>query len=207
MGGWHPRAGPSALARQGGRRDGVAPGRRHVRSDGDDFAATQTPPPARRPFDGIDLLPIVTSDKTVERPLSGGSTGRIAGSAPRGSAAGNMCGTAPSIPFDLDADPGERENLGYREPARLADLRQRLARWEEDADKSSAEFPMNFGSAASCVRSQAPAGSPHGRGPCGTIQVEANTKTSRRDWLVSGRALRSPASCKRTRRRSSRERH
>ena len=33
------------------------------------LAATQTPPPATRPFDGIDLLPIVTSGKTVERPL------------------------------------------------------------------------------------------------------------------------------------------
>jgi arylsulfatase A len=111
------------------------------------LAATQTPPPATRPFDGIDLLPIVTSGKTVERPLFW----RIDRQDRRQRAARvgrwkYVRDGAIDLLFDLDADPGERENLGYREPARLADLRERLARWEEDVDKSSAEFPMNFGS-------------------------------------------------------------
>ena len=48
--------------------------------------------------------------------------------------------------FDLSADPGERHDVGYDEPARLADLRARLARWEQDVDASAVEFPMNLGS-------------------------------------------------------------
>ena len=89
----------------------------------------------------------MTSGKTVERPLFW----RIDRQDRRQRAARvgrwkYVRDGAIDLLFDLDADPGERENLGYREPARLADLRERLARWEEDVDKSSAEFPMNFGS-------------------------------------------------------------
>ena len=111
------------------------------------LAATGTPPPHRRPPDGIDLLPILTHGRTVERPLFW----RIDRQDRRQRAARvgrwkYLRDGAIDLLFDLNADPGERENLGYREPARLADLRAQVARWEEDVDKSGAEFPMNIGS-------------------------------------------------------------
>jgi arylsulfatase A-like enzyme len=111
------------------------------------LAVTGTPPPSTRPLDGLDLLPIVSSGKDVERPLFW----RIDRQDRRQRAARlgrwkYVRDGAIDLLFDLDADPGERENLGYREPARLADLRTRLARWEEEVDRSALEFPMNHGS-------------------------------------------------------------
>ncbi len=111
------------------------------------LAATGTSLPAHRPPDGLDLLPIVTSGKTVQRPLFW----RIDRQDRRQRAARlgrwkYVRDGSIDLLFDLDADPGERENLAYREPARLADLRARLAAWEADVDKSSLDFPMNHGS-------------------------------------------------------------
>jgi arylsulfatase A-like enzyme len=111
------------------------------------LAATGTSMPANRPMDGIDLLPIVSSGKTVERPLYW----RIDRQDRRQRAMRlgrwkYLRDGAIDLLFDLEADPGERNNLGYNEPARMADLRARLARWEEEMNKVSNEFPMNHGS-------------------------------------------------------------
>lgn len=110
------------------------------------LAATGTPPSSKRPPDGINLLPLVTSRTTVERPLFW----RIDRPDRRQRAARvgrwkYIRDGGIDLLFDLDADPGEREDLGYREPAHVADLRARLARWEEDVDRSALEFPMNHG--------------------------------------------------------------
>jgi hypothetical protein len=48
--------------------------------------------------------------------------------------------------FDLAADPGERDNLGSREAARMGDLRARVTKWEAEMDASAVEFPFNAGS-------------------------------------------------------------
>jgi arylsulfatase A-like enzyme len=111
------------------------------------LAATGTSVPANRPMDGIDLLPIVSSGKTVERPLYW----RIDRQDRRQRAMRlgrwkYLRDGAIDLLFDLEADPGERNSLGYSEPARMADLRARLARWEEEMNKVSNEFPMNHGS-------------------------------------------------------------
>jgi arylsulfatase A len=111
------------------------------------LAATRTAPPSKRPLDGVDLLPRLTAPAAGGRPLFW----RIDRPDRRQRAVRlgqwkYVRDGAIDLLFDLSADPGERNDRGYDEPARLADLRARLARWEQDVDASALEFPMNLGS-------------------------------------------------------------
>ncbi len=110
------------------------------------LAATKTSPAARRPFDGVDLLPLLTTKTTSERAMFW----RIDRPDRRQRAVRvgrwkYLRDGAIDLLFDLEADPGERDDRGYHEPARLADLRARVARWEQEVDASAVEFPMNAG--------------------------------------------------------------
>ena len=111
------------------------------------LAATGTPGPTSRPPDGVDLLPLIAGASPVERALFW----RIdrADRRQRAARAGRwkyVRDGAIELLFDLEADPGERENLGAREPAHLAELRGRLTKWEDDVDASAAAHPVNAGS-------------------------------------------------------------
>jgi arylsulfatase A-like enzyme len=111
------------------------------------LAATGTPPPGKRPPDGLDLLPLIDGRATsVDRPLFW----RIDRPDRRQRAVRlgrwkYLRDGAIDMLFDLEGDPGERDDRSYHEPARLAELRARVRRWEQDVDASAVEFPMNVG--------------------------------------------------------------
>jgi hypothetical protein len=42
--------------------------------------------------------------------------------------------------FDLDADIGERQNLGYQHPEILEELKSKLRGWEAEMDASEREI-------------------------------------------------------------------
>jgi arylsulfatase A-like enzyme len=49
-------------------------------------------------------------------------------------------GNTMDLLFDLDADIGERMNLGYKHPKVLEDLKARLKTWETEMDASEREI-------------------------------------------------------------------
>ena len=90
-----------------------------------------------RPLDGLDLLPLLTGQKEVERTFCW----RIDRADRRQKAVRQgkwkyLKDGAIELLFDLSADPGERRDLAYRHPEVVARLRDALAAWESDVDSA-----------------------------------------------------------------------
>ncbi len=99
--------------------------------------------PADRPFDGINLIPILTGERPeqtrtlcwrMDRP------GRQQKAIRHGPWKFITDGGTAEMLFDLSKDSGERRDLFFRFPEVVADLKQRLAAWEADLAKETPEI-------------------------------------------------------------------
>jgi arylsulfatase A-like enzyme len=99
-------------------------------------------PAADRPFDGINLLPILTGEQNEQtRTLCW----RIDRAARQQKAVrhGNWKYIQDSnveMLFDLASDIGERRDVSFQNPEVFADLKHRLAQWEAELAKERTEF-------------------------------------------------------------------
>jgi arylsulfatase A len=109
------------------------------------LAAAGAEQQAGRPLDGINLLPMLRGDKPhvprtfywrVDR------TDRKQKAIRHGKWKFVQDGMVGML-FDLEADIGERHDLGYRNPAVLRDLQKRLADWEAELAKSPPAMVVN----------------------------------------------------------------
>ena len=96
--------------------------------------------PKGRTLDGINLLPLLIGDRTRERTFFW----RIERKDRQQKAVRQgiwkyVRDGGIELLFDLSADPGERKDLGYRRPEKVAELRKLLAGWEKEM---AAERPM-----------------------------------------------------------------
>ena len=94
-------------------------------------------PAADRPFDGINLLPILTGEQPVQ---SRTLFWRVNNAIRRQKAVrhGNWKYVQDSnvdLLFDVVADPGERVDLSFRRPDVVAEAKRHLAAWEADLAK------------------------------------------------------------------------
>lgn len=99
-------------------------------------------PAADRPFDGINLLPILADGRPpVPRTLCWriDRTGRQQKAVRHGKWKYLQDGNVEML-FDLAADIGERRDLFFRHPEVFADLKQRLAAWEDELAKENPEM-------------------------------------------------------------------
>jgi arylsulfatase A-like enzyme len=106
------------------------------------LAATETKAPAGRTLDGIDLLPVIAEGKPpVDRTLFWriDRADRRQKAARRGKWKYVRDG-AIELVFDLEADVGERRNLGHVHPERVAELREAVNEWERDLAKNPPPF-------------------------------------------------------------------
>ncbi len=100
-------------------------------------------PTPGKPFDGIDLLPVL---RGVKPELERTFFWRVDRSTRRQKAVRRgrwkyvHDANYTQLLFDLEADPGERVNLGVRRPEVMADLKARLAAWEKEMDAHEREF-------------------------------------------------------------------
>lgn len=99
-------------------------------------------PAQDRPFDGIDLLPILTGDKKEQ-------TRTLYWRIDRASRQQKVVRHGPwkyiqdsnvEMLFHLDSDIGERHDVSFQNPAVFADLKDRLATWEAEMAKEPTEF-------------------------------------------------------------------
>jgi arylsulfatase A-like enzyme len=107
------------------------------------LAAAGGKPPAGHVLDGLDLMPLLTGESAgAERTFFW----RIDRSQRRQKAVRHgkwkyvQDGVVVDLLFDLEADPQERVDLGWRQPGVLADLKQRLAAWEAELAKQPTAF-------------------------------------------------------------------
>ncbi len=98
--------------------------------------------PADRPFEGINLLPVVTGEKTAQaRTLcwridrKGREQKAVRHSHWKYIQDGNV-----EMLFDLDADISERRDLQFKQPAVFAELKRHLADWERDLAQERPDF-------------------------------------------------------------------
>ncbi len=97
-------------------------------------AAAGATAPTDRPFDGINLLPILTGDQPVQtRTLCWrvDRTGRQQKAVRHGPWKYIQDGNVEML-FKLDDDISERRDLSFHEPAIFAELKQRLTDWERE---------------------------------------------------------------------------
>ena len=93
--------------------------------------------PQDKPFDGVDLLPLVTGQKQAEdRSFCWRMqrSNRTMTAIRHGKWKYVNDGNTMDLLFDLENDIGERVNLHYRHPEIVADLKQRLAAWQAEMD-------------------------------------------------------------------------
>ncbi len=105
------------------------------------LAGAQTPP--EKPLDGIDLLPLITGEaKPVERTFYWriDRSNRKQKAIRHGKWKYINDGNTMDLLFDLEADIGERRNLGYEQPEILDDLKKRLKAWEDEIDATEREI-------------------------------------------------------------------
>ncbi len=99
-------------------------------------------PPADRPFDGVNLLPMLTGDQPeAPRTLCWriDRTGRQQKAVRHGTWKYIQDGNVEML-FDLAHDIGERRDLAFAHPEIFADLKRRLADWELEISRERAEF-------------------------------------------------------------------
>jgi len=99
-------------------------------------------PPADRPFDGINLLPILAGEQPEQsRTLVWriDRTGRQQ-KAVRHGAWKYIQDANVEMLFDLTHDIGERRDVSFRNPEVFADLKRRLALWEVEIGREPTDF-------------------------------------------------------------------
>lgn len=114
-----------------------------------DFAATilgaaGVSPASDKPLDGVDLLPLLAEDSP---PLERALFWRVRHADRRQSAIrlGRwkfVHDAGIDMLFDLEADIGERRDVGFEHPERLADLARRLEEWELEMNKERPRFTV-----------------------------------------------------------------
>jgi arylsulfatase A-like enzyme len=99
-------------------------------------------PPADRPFDGINLLPVLAGEQP-EQPRTLywriDRTGRQQKAVRHGAWKYIQDGNVEML-FDLTHDIGERRDVSFQNPELFADLKRRLAAWEAELAKEPTEF-------------------------------------------------------------------
>lgn len=107
------------------------------------LAAAGVTNPAPKPLDGINLLPLLTSDAA---PLERTFYWRIDRSNRKQRAIRQgpwkyiNDGNTMDLLFNLQKDIGERTNLGYQHPDILEDLKSKLKAWEAEMDVTEREI-------------------------------------------------------------------
>lgn len=107
------------------------------------LAAAGVTSPAPKPLDGINLLPLITGDaKPVDRTFFWriDRSNRKQHAIRDGKWKYINDGNTMDLLFDLEADIGERTNLGYQHPDILASLKAKLKAWEAEMDASEREI-------------------------------------------------------------------
>lgn len=107
------------------------------------LAAAGITSPAPKPLDGINLLPLLTSDaKPVERTFFWriDRSNRQQRAIRHGKWKYINDGNTMDLLFNLDTDIGERTDLGYQHPDILHDLKAKLKAWEVEMDASEREI-------------------------------------------------------------------
>jgi len=96
------------------------------------LAACQVRPPQGRTLDGISILPILTGQTPVQERTFFWRIDRPdrKQKAVRHGDWKYVRDGSIDLLYDLANDPGERKNLGYAQPAKLAELKQLLSGWE-----------------------------------------------------------------------------
>ncbi len=105
------------------------------------IAGAKTPP--EKPLDGIDLLPLLTSDaKPIDRTFFWriDRSNRQQHAIRHGKWKYINDGNTMDLLFDLEADIGERTNLGYQHPDIMEDLKSKLKTWETEIDATEREI-------------------------------------------------------------------
>jgi arylsulfatase A-like enzyme len=107
------------------------------------LAACGTRPPKGRKLDGVNLLPLLSSDKVVERTFFWRITrpDRRQKAVRHGNWKYVLDGGIEQL-FDLAADMGERKDLAYRHPEEVKDLKRRLAEWEKEMAREKPMFQV-----------------------------------------------------------------
>jgi arylsulfatase A len=105
-------------------------------------AAAGVRPDDARPFDGIDLLPILTGtdperDRTFAWRIH--RTARQQKAVRHGTWKYMQDGNVEML-FDLAADIGERRDLSFTRPDKFAELKQLLHEWEREVDREPTAF-------------------------------------------------------------------
>jgi arylsulfatase A-like enzyme len=105
-------------------------------------AAAGARPAADRPFDGIDLLPILTGAEPNRERTFAWRIQRIGRQqkALRHGTWKYIQDANVEMLFDLAADIGERRDLSFAHPEKFAELKQRLREWEADVDREPPDF-------------------------------------------------------------------
>lgn len=93
-------------------------------------------------LDGVDLVPLITSARPLERTFYWriDRSNRKQRAIRQGRWKYLNDGNTMDLLFDLNADIGERVNLGYRHPDVLSRLKQALKEWEAEMDASPKEI-------------------------------------------------------------------
>lgn len=107
------------------------------------LAAAGITDPAPKPLDGIDLLPLLTSEaKPIDRTFFWriDRTNRKQRAIRQGQWKYINDGNTMDLLFDLSADIGERTNLGYQHPEILEDLKSKLKTWEAEIDATERDI-------------------------------------------------------------------
>jgi arylsulfatase A-like enzyme len=98
--------------------------------------------PKEKPFDGVDLLPLVSGEtKVAERDFCWRMqrSNRTMKAIRRGKWKYVNDGNTMDLLFDLEVDAGERTNMNFRHPEVVMDLKKRLADWEAEMDAEEKE--------------------------------------------------------------------
>ncbi len=96
-----------------------------------------------KPLDGIDLIPLLISDaKPIDRTFFWriDRSNRKQKAIRHGKWKYINDGNTMDLLFDLEADIGERTNLGYQHPEIIEDLQKRLKAWEAEIDATEREI-------------------------------------------------------------------
>ena len=98
--------------------------------------------PKDKPFDGVDLMPLVTGERAVEERdfcWRMQRSNRTMKAIRRGKWKYVNDGNTMDLLFDLEVDAGERTNLNFTHPEVVMDLKKRMADWEAEMDAEEKE--------------------------------------------------------------------
>jgi arylsulfatase A len=98
--------------------------------------------PKDKPFDGVDLMPLVAGQRAVEERdfcWRMQRSNRTMKAIRRGKWKYVNDGNTMDLLFDLESDEGERTNLNFTHPEVVMDLKKRLADWEAEMDAEEKE--------------------------------------------------------------------